>query len=457
MVTGENPFIRFKNHIDNNVRRCWDSLFGSPPSSTSAATSSPDLVSPPPPSSSSSSSMPSSSKMTDRPSTTMASAAEEPDQKNTTMNEVHTWSIQSPYSPLNLQNLPQPIPRGAAGPPLPSTDVTFTFRDAFEDLLIAGSGRPLPSMRELVWKKRREVHPFWERDLHVSQWVGRLAGRGLWDAYFPLEKPHEDVERQLYFREGNRPAAPVWMRRRDDDAAGGGASWDDMVRRAADADANADRWNSSSSAALDEAKGVLDAIWKVATDQDLWKGGDDGDGDGDGDDRDRGKAADIEEELYHGTRSTTTTTSKPPPPPLPANNNRALEKDPKTGWRVTELPPPPPSQDKQPSTPEVTTTVYADGSKRIKTTSRFSRDGKTKVTTVAQHFDSAGNLVSESRETSTTRTWSGGIPGAEASFSWSWNNDHRRKSDDNSGHEDKDVDDRWSGRKEEKKGWFWNW
>ncbi|KAI1749241.1 hypothetical protein F4782DRAFT_315903 [Xylaria castorea] len=455
MVTGDNPFIRFKNHIDNNVRRGLDLLFGSPPS-ISAATSSPDLVSlhdddgsvnrskneasfPPlqqhqqrlqP-----SSSLPSSSrlKMADRRASTTAATAEESEQQQqtttTTIDEVHIWSIQSPYSPLNLQHLPQPIPRGA-----PRTcEAHFTFRDAFEDLLVAGSGQPLPSMRELAWKKRREALPFWEdrRGLHVTQWVGRLAALGLWDAYFQMEpgatgrmrrRGEKDVERQLYFREGGGGGPASWGVRRDRDGAGG--VWDDhRARRAADADRSSF-----------DAKGVWDAVWKVALDRE-----------GDGE-------ADVEDELY----GTSTTSSSPPA------NKALVERDSKNGRGVVEWQEG--SGSRKPSAPEVTTTVYADGSKYVKTTERLECDGKTKVTTTAQRFDPAGNLTSESRETSTstTRTWSGGIPGVEASFSWSWNNDtgtQKRDSDD-SGREDRDAaDDQeagWKGRKEEKKGWFWN-
>ncbi|TRX88145.1 hypothetical protein FHL15_010943 [Xylaria flabelliformis] len=501
MGTGENPFIRFKNHIDNNVRRGRDYLFGSPPPSTSSPptlSSPPDLVSQPPPPPLSQPPPSSKLKMTDRtPSTTTAIAASESEsEQTTTMAEVHTWSIQSPYSPLNLQDLPQPTPRDAP-PRTPfshdsDNDITFTFRDAFEDLLVAGSGQPLPSILELVMKKRREIIPFWEmsRGLHVTSWVARLASRGLWDAYFrmeplpPMRRPHpydeKDVERQLYFRNSNSssrnshsnmPAAAAWPggvnRRTGDDDFGAAwtGAWNDVIRRAAEVadDADPDKMNS----ALDDAKGVLDAVWKVALNRDLWKGGDDRET----------KAADVEEELYGGTTRSSTTTSKPPPSP-PANN-RVFNWDPKKNeWQLEESPPQqegvssssssssglskPPSA----TAPEVTTTVYADGSKSVKTTSRIERNGKTKVTTTAQHFDPAGNLVSESRESSTTRTWSGGIPGAGASLSWSWNNNsnndtvgtqRRRKSDDNSGghDEDRDVDDHRQ-EQEEKKGWFWN-
>ncbi|KAI0448455.1 hypothetical protein F5B21DRAFT_112844 [Xylaria acuta] len=440
MVAGDNPFVRFKNRIDNNVRRGLDLLFGSPPS-TWASTSSSELVSPhdgsiDAPTNNTSpvlqqdqrrqpSSLPSSSglEMADKTSTT-ATTAEDPEQHTTTtMDEVHTWSIQSPYSPLNLQHLPQPAPRGA-----PRTcEARFTFRDAFEDLLAAGSGQPLPSMRELSWKKRREAFPFWEdRGIHVAQWVGGLAALGLWDAYFRMDpgamagrrmgRGEKDVERQLYFREGG----PAWGTATTRDGVWG--AWEDRARRVADT-------NRSSF----DAKGVWDAAWRPGLDRDRWEG------DGDGE-------ADVEDELY----GTSTSDS-------PANG--ASERDSKNERRVVEwlegggL--------KKPSAPETTTTVYADGSKYVKTTNRFERDGKTKVTTTAQRFDPTGNLTSESRETSTTRSWSGSIPGTEASFSWSWNSDTgaQRRNSAGNGREGRDGDDHeagWGGRKEEKKGWFWN-
>ncbi|KAI0468380.1 hypothetical protein F4859DRAFT_213149 [Xylaria cf. heliscus] len=356
--------------------------------------------------------------MTDKSSTT-ASAAEESEQHTTTtMDEVHTWSIHSPYSPLNLQHLPQPIPRD-----IPRIcEAGFTFRDAFEDLLVAGSGQSLPSIPELVWKKRSEAFPFQEdHGIHVTRWVGGLAAFGLWDAYFRMDpgttgrmrRGEGDVERQLYFREGGS----AWGMKRD----GAWGSWGDRARQAADA-------NKSSF----DAKGVWDAAWKIGLDRDRW--GRDGE-------------ADVEDELYGASTSDSPT-------------NGASERDSKHERRVVERL----EGDgfRKPSSPEITTTVYADGSKFVKTTERFERGGKTKITTTAQRFDSAGNLTSESRETSTTRAWSGSLPGAEASFAWSWNSDTGTptKNSNNRRHESRDGGDddeaSWGDRKTEKKGWFWN-
>ncbi|KAH8158864.1 hypothetical protein CIB48_g9383 [Xylaria polymorpha] len=379
MVTGDNPFIRFKNYIDNRVHRGLELLFGSP---QSTATSSKDpcsshgeSINAPTNNTTThlqqqqqqqqrlqSSSLLSSAglKMTKNASTT-ASVAEEPEQHTTTtMDEVHTWSIHSPYSPLNLQHLPQPTPRGAPR----SSEAHFTFRDAFEDLLVAGSGQPLPSMRELAWKKRREGFPFWEdRGTHVTQWVGRLAAGGLWDALFRMEP------------------------------------------------------------------GATGGIGK----------------------RGEGRGSDSCISAKAGRLEGTSTPDAP---------NGAPERDPKNERRVVQWVEG--SGSKKPSHPEITTTVYADGSKYVRTTERLERNGKTKVTTTEQRFDPAGNLTSESREASSTRAWSGSIPGAGASFSWSWNSDTgtRRKNSDENGRESRDGDDDdeagWGDGKDEKKGWFWN-
>ncbi|KAI0435615.1 hypothetical protein F4803DRAFT_300712 [Xylaria telfairii] len=434
MVTGDNPFIHFKNYIDNRVYRGLGLLFGSSqdplsshgksinaqyshPASAAATTATTTTTTTTTTTVIPSSFLSSSRlKMTENASTTTFGAEEPEQHTTTTMDEVHTWSIHSPYSPLNLQHLPQPTPRDAPR----SGEAHFTFRDAFEDLLVAGSGQPLPSMRELAWKKRRESFPFWEdRGNHVTQWVGRLAAVSLWDALFRMEpgatggsgKGEKDGDRQLYFRDDR----PIGGWRRDSAWRG----WEDRARRATDA-------NHSSF----DAKGVWDAAWKVGLDRDRWEG--------DGE-------ADTEDELYR--------TSTPDSP------NGAEERDSKNQRRVVQwvegggL--------KKPSTPETTTTVYGDGSKYVKTTERFERNGKTKVTTTEQRFDSAGNLTSESRETSTTRAWSGSIPGAKASFSWSWSGDTetRRKNSNENGRENMDGDDHeagWGDRKDEKKGWFWN-
>ncbi|GAP93072.1 hypothetical protein SAMD00023353_10000230 [Rosellinia necatrix] len=531
MVADDNPFIRFKNCIDRNVRRGADVLFGSSVSPSPSATTSgsgsstpsnpgssntpntpvgstlspPSTSSPPAASSlslstsSSSSSSPPSSpspsppeqrrqgppssqllsppslqayKMADTSSSSSvmtASNAGESEQHTTaltgpitppntaatpasTMDDVQDWAIHSPYSPLNLQQLPQPTPRDV--PRAWDADAHFTFRDAFEDLLVAGSGRPLPSGHDLAWRKAREgfFSPFSsppssalggpflrrerERGLHVTQWVDSLGLLGLWDAYFRLEpaarrriivggggggETTHPSHPRMYFRDRlTEPRRRRWEDRRGfvgSSSFDGSGLWELAWRAGVDRDAA--RWDR----------------WRGA--RDPWDDDNDGDGidvnanaDADAD----GADADIEDELYnkpsgHGD----------------AAENRIV----KRAATTTGAPP---------AAPEVTTTVYADGSRLVRTTERREKPGsgggKTEATTTERHFDPDGNLVAESRQSSTTRTWSGRVPGAEASFSWSWNNNNRSSSSVDSEHNSSSGEAGEEGR-DRKNGWFW--
>lgn len=87
------------------------------------------------------------------------------------------WATASPYSPLNLHHLPQPIPNDA---PLELQDGTFTFEDAFEDLLHVVSGRRLMDInsRYQMRKMLREMYPYGE---DASFWVRRLHSQRLLD------------------------------------------------------------------------------------------------------------------------------------------------------------------------------------------------------------------------------------------------------------------------------------
>ncbi|KAI1145641.1 hypothetical protein F4825DRAFT_443353 [Nemania diffusa] len=500
MGAEDNPFVRFKNYIDNNARRGFDALFGSfaPPSPTSSPSpsQSPSPSSTTSPSTTTSSHRDSSStsatpmttntplssqeqqqeqqpqtrqkpsstpswsswssifKMPSRVSPTASSAAES-DQHSTppttptstttnsttptvTMDDVHTWSVQSTYSPLNLQHLPQPTPRVF---PHVRAEGVFTFRDAFEDLLVAGSGQPLPSDRDLMRRKIPELLPSMARDrergnsngLHVAHWVSGIAALGLWDAYFRLEPPARTMAdsgrfqpRRMYFGERGAGAAPfgtsfgssaAWGRRGGD--RDGVSAWRAFEDREVRARANFG------------ARGAWDSAWRFGG------GAQDRDWEEDENENQReSRDADVEDELYRPSRPT------------------------KDVWRVADSGADDSSGGlRKPAVPpEVTTTVYADGSRSVTTTERRREEngGKTRVTTTAQHFDAAGNLVSESRESSSTRTWSGKIPGAEASFSWSWNSDSRNEAsgEDREGR-DRDREDDGEERKDEKSGWFW--
>ncbi|KAJ3562559.1 hypothetical protein NPX13_g8523 [Xylaria arbuscula] len=107
------------------------------------------------------------------------------------------------------------------------------------------------------------------------------------------------------------------------------------------------------------------------------------------------------------------------------------------------------------SEPEsTTTTTYVDGSKLVRKIERTERDGKVEVTTTENYYDAQGNLLSESRGVSKTRSWSGSLPGgnAGASVSWSWNS-----SGSGSGsNRDEDASGAEGGaEKKDKNGWFW--
>ncbi|GAW11859.1 hypothetical protein ANO14919_012120 [Xylariales sp. No.14919] len=467
MVAEDNPFVRFKNHIDANVRRGLDVLFGSsvapPTTSTSpSSTSSSVLVASNTDSSNStptseqqkqassvSASPPSPSprfKMSDT-SSNRASNANTSDQHSTsptsptttsttistsTIDDVHNWAVQSPYSPLNLQHLNQPTPNGVPR----AWEGHFTFRDAFEDLLVAGSGKPLPSTREIMHRKVWGGNDhFSHRGMHVTNWVNALGTLGLWDAYFRLEMAsrrdwrdrdeRDRFQRRLRFREtapfasvslpGLRVGVGGWSREEDGER-------DEVARGHFD------------------AKGVWNGAWRVVKDREgRWEAAD-------GEDRGGGDA-DVEDELYKANWSDFDAASshrEGSGSDGKRTDSGAVEPvDVTTGLR-------------KPTAPEVTTTVYADGSRHVRKTERIERDGRTEVSTTERFFDAQGNLLSESRGTSKSQTWSGSIPGAgaEASFSWSWNKSNVERGSNSE--RDDDENRRWGDRKDEKGGWFWN-
>ncbi|KAI3320486.1 hypothetical protein HD806DRAFT_234866 [Xylariaceae sp. AK1471] len=436
MVPEDNPFIRFKNHVNSNVRRGIQTVFGTP-ALVSTSTSSPVLV---PslrescasdatchshPQQQQQSSLP--TIMMDRsPSPQVSSnASSENNEGTTSMDDVYTWAIQSPYSPLNLQHLRQPVPQGVH----PSWEGHFTFRDAFEDLLVAGSGSPLPSLSEHTRRKTWESNPFsaWGPGQHVALWVGEVGVTGLWGSYFNLRpelrncfdwRPSRKMDmsgfnRRLYFR---APAVSEW---------GNGGLVDEWKEREASRDKDwIDIWSEA-------MKVVRDHVTRFGED-------------------DEDANADAEEDLYSANRSEFAAD------PVSARKDMQVAERPNTTNALQKQDVP-----EMPEPEQVTTTEYADGSKHVMTTRRKERDGKTEVTTTSQHFDANGSLLAESKETTTRRTWSGRVPGAEASFSWAFNKDAKTttRAEGNGGRtddEDGDGDDsHLGGRKDAKSGWFW--
>lgn len=87
------------------------------------------------------------------------------------------WAVSSPYSPYNLQRLPQPVPRDL---PLDVAADHFGFEDALEDLLATTQGLPMMDLRQQVVYKSavRNAFKTWKEPPVV--WAERVASRGLW-------------------------------------------------------------------------------------------------------------------------------------------------------------------------------------------------------------------------------------------------------------------------------------
>ncbi|KAI0976505.1 hypothetical protein F4678DRAFT_417401 [Xylaria arbuscula] len=482
MGVEENPFVRFKNHIDGNIARGWDLLSGSlaappvsspsseSPSATSTSTSAtratttgitpPSTIS----SSSSSSSSPSSPalKMSNASSSRASNAATSDQQHTsspttptsptatatsttstptpedptapptspTTISEVHTWSTTSPYSPLNLHHLRQPTPQDTPR----VCEGRFTFADAFEDLLVTGSGEPLPPPHSLVWKKcwpsynERSFHRNTRSD--ADAWVTRLGGLGLWDAYFTVEAG-----------DGKKAYRDDWERR--DRGRTGPGSFTSVSFPGGRV--GVEGWRDEGRGHFG-AKGVWDGAWRVRGES-RWGEGDADSKSPENDTRDgeEDRDADVEDELYRASRKDASGRELS----VVIDRHGGLHR-PSTSTSTSSST----AVSTSTSTPETTTTVYADGNKFVRTTERRERDGKTEITTTEHHYDAQGNLLSESRGVSKSRTWSGSLgtpPGASAgaSFSWSWNN-NSGSATSRDGEDGENANER-----KEKSGWFW--
>ena len=121
------------------------------------------------------------------------------------LDEFHRWMdfIQySPYSPLNLRALPQPIPRDV---PAGVDAYGFTFTDAFEDLLAASAGRRLMDLRQREYLNYQKERLFRGPEPSPS-WFFRLHSEGLLGGFFP---PPSSTPRQQHKPEEAREERPV--------------------------------------------------------------------------------------------------------------------------------------------------------------------------------------------------------------------------------------------------------
>ncbi|KAL2879631.1 hypothetical protein SGCOL_004960 [Colletotrichum sp. CLE4] len=92
-----------------------------------------------------------------------------------------SFIIDSPYSPLRLHDLPQPVPRDL---PNGEDSTLFGFEDAFEDLLMVSSGQGLSDIHERV-RFRKEVRDSFPHGLPPMLWLHQLTRQGLWDGWEP--------------------------------------------------------------------------------------------------------------------------------------------------------------------------------------------------------------------------------------------------------------------------------
>lgn len=90
-----------------------------------------------------------------------------------------SFLVDSPYSPLRLADLPQPVPRDLPEGADPSL---FGFEDAFEDLLMVTSGQGLSDINDRYEMKKqwKELYP---QGLPPILWLHQLCRQGLWDGW----------------------------------------------------------------------------------------------------------------------------------------------------------------------------------------------------------------------------------------------------------------------------------
>ncbi|OAA55582.1 hypothetical protein SPI_08266 [Niveomyces insectorum RCEF 264] len=224
----KNPFVRWKQHVDAHIGMTLNGLLGIPamvtknldirrdadsrhaadqsgavsgsynadsegaPAAPSAASSTPSDK--PPSSASSHPSCPRTRVGSTSPSSTTSSSSSAdsssvPDDfDDAQLVEWHKFVYYSPYSPLKLQQqqhlnlLPPPVPRDV---PFGADPFSFTYADAFEDLLRASSGRPLLDLAGLSFRKLRYQVRYGSAMEPPYVFFHRMHVERLLDAYFP--------------------------------------------------------------------------------------------------------------------------------------------------------------------------------------------------------------------------------------------------------------------------------
>ncbi|KAH7140585.1 hypothetical protein EDB81DRAFT_655312 [Dactylonectria macrodidyma] len=114
----------------------------------------------------------------------------------------------SPYSPLALRSLRQPVPSDA--PSNLDTSI-FTFEDAFEDLLAVSQGQPLPAI-SARYDQRKLLRSMFPDGEPAYFWLRRLKSQHLLDLPGPSQVLAQvaDSNWDYFHRELDRRAANVW-------------------------------------------------------------------------------------------------------------------------------------------------------------------------------------------------------------------------------------------------------
>ncbi|KAI0880834.1 uncharacterized protein GGS22DRAFT_80838 [Annulohypoxylon maeteangense] len=348
--SSDNPFIRFKRHIDNNVQRGFYTIFGS---STTVATNTGNNMS---------TVSPDYNSFPREPETTSSNSEMlSRDGGNASVDDVLSWAVSSSYSPANLQSLAQPRPNDAP----PDYPDCFTFRDAFEDLLVASNGRPLSDLRRLLLAKQFENFKYSPWGIPVEAWVSSIGRQSLWGAYFPLSST---AERQLSYG----LASPYLFRTKEKTFSQpqtftwSAVAFPHWEYHFPPSDHDWTRYNEESSKPEAETNQCQEA--------------------------------DTEEALYTNSPSKFTTNSR-------VGIDVLLAKQTDTKPRSTQDP-----TFSDPKTAPVSQTIETpSGGKILKTVQERTRNGGTETTTTTRQFDADGNLIAQGEETSWA--WSRAFPG----------------------------------------------
>ncbi|EFX00189.1 hypothetical protein CMQ_7191 [Grosmannia clavigera kw1407] len=192
----KNPFVRWKQHVDAHIGLTLNSLLGIPAIVTKNLNIRPvenDGIGAATPVRANTASSPGSPQANPHDSSSPESDNGHSDILDDVdaaqLLEWHKFIYYSPYSPLKLQQqqqqyhvLPPPVPCDA---PFGVDPYSFTYTDAFEDLLRASSGRP---MLDLATRSRRNLHYQMRYGSSVEPpyvFFHRMHGEKLLDPYFP--------------------------------------------------------------------------------------------------------------------------------------------------------------------------------------------------------------------------------------------------------------------------------